>query len=602
MIKPESIKKLKESIEILEVVSRYLPNLKRSGKNYFALCPFHSERTPSFSIAPDKNLIHCFGCGYTADIIKFVQDMEHINYYQAVERIASYINFKLEYADTEEYKKFEEKQKEINVITELLTDVCDVYHDLLLNSDLGLFARNYLVARGIKLDTIKEFKIGFAPDGNYISKNFDKIHKFRQKGYDLSTFYKAGIINFKQDQQNPLGKYDHPYDYFRNRIIFPIFNFNGKVIGFGGRILPEGLTDKDIPVYLNSPETVVFNKRKSLYGLYQAREYIKKERSVYLVEGYMDVLLLFQEGIKPVVAPLGTALTEEQVMLLKRFPLKTIYLMFDPDEAGVEATFSAAKTIFSAGEYPYVVALDEKIDPDEYILKYGKEKIEFLIQNSVSVIKFIADKYKVAKTFSVSDKVSLLKKFTELINVISDPVVKSEVIKEVSNELKIDENVVRSYQKKHFQKKDEVISFEQLINNRPYSCEEELLRICVHYPEFINKIDEEIFSHNEKYLDIFKKLKSIYLVSNDINEILSHLDESGKNLILRIAFDEKPDSSCLEEKYEILCSEILKVKYKNKYETLKSIVKEMLDGKQSFNLHVFNEFKQVIEILKVQNK
>ncbi|MCX7910068.1 MAG: DNA primase [Endomicrobia bacterium] len=605
MIKPESIKKLKESVDIIEVISKYIPNLKRSGKNYFTLCPFHSEKTPSFSIAPDKNLIHCFGCGYTADIIKFVQDIEHIGYYDAVEKIASQINFKLEYVDAEEYKAVKEKYNEISFLTEVLTDVADVYHEILLNSSEAISARNYLISRGLKIETIKEFKIGFAPDGNYISKNYTSIPQFKNKKYDLSILYKAGIVNFKQDEKkSSLERYDYPYDCFRNRIIFPIFNFNGKVIGFGGRILPEGVVDKEIPVYINSAETVVFNKGSVLYGLYQAKEYIKKEKRVYIVEGYMDVLLLHQEGIKPVVAPLGTALTEKQLKLLKRFPLEAIYLLFDPDEAGVEATFLAAKAIFSSGEYPYVVTLEEELDPDEYILKYGKEKFNSIVENSTTVVKYIVDNYIKRKKgpFSIQDKISLLRKFIELIDTVLSPVIRSEIIKEIATELKIDESVIRSEQKKFAQKKDSKFYYEELINNRPYTCEEELLRICIHYPEFIEKVDEEIFSHNEDYLDIFKKLKSIYLSSRDINEVLTNLNETNKNLILRIAFDEKPDSSCLDEKYEMLCCEILKVKYKKRYDTLKIVVSEMLEGKQSFNPQIFNEFKQVIEILKIGHK
>ncbi|MCS7231581.1 MAG: DNA primase [Elusimicrobiota bacterium] len=605
MIKLESIKRLKENVDIVEVVKNYIPNLKRSGKNYFALCPFHSEKTPSFSVAPDKNLIHCFGCGYTADIIKFVQDIEHIGYYDAVEKIASQINFKLEYVNAEEYKASKEKYNEISFLTEVLTDVADVYHEILLNSSEAIPARNYLISRGLKIETIKEFKIGFAPDGNYISKNYMSIPQFKNKKYDLSILYKVGVINFKQDEKrDSLEKYDHPYDCFRNRIIFPIFNFNGKVIGFGGRILPQAVVDTDIPVYINSAETVVFNKGSVLYGLYQAKEYIKKEKRVYIVEGYMDVLLLHQEGIKNVVAPLGTALTEKQLKLLKRFPLEGVYLLFDPDEAGVEATFLAAKTILSGGEYPYVVTLEEELDPDEYILKYGKDKFNSMVENSTSIVKFIVENYikRKKKSLSINDKISLLRKFMELIEVVTDPLISSEIIKEIAYELKIDESVIRSEQKRFVQKKDNKSYYEELINNKPYTCEEELLRICIHYPEFIEKIDEEIFSHNEDYLNIFKNLKSIYLSSRDINEVLANLNETSRNLVLRIVFDEKPDDSCLDEKYEMLCCEILKVKYKKRYDTLKIIVSEMLEGKQSFNPQIFNEFKQVIEILKIGHK
>lgn len=606
MIKLESIKKLKESVDIIEIVNKYIPSLKRSGKNYFALCPFHSEKTPSFSIAPDKELIHCFGCGYTADIIKFVQDMEHINYYQAVEKIASLVNFKLEYINDKEYQEHKERYNEINLLTNLLTEIAEIYHEILLNSDEALPARNYLLSRGIKIETIKEFKIGFAPDDNYISKNYTKILQSKNKNYDLAALYKAGIINFKQEQKssNSLEKYDHPYDYFRNRIMFPIFNFNGKVVGFGGRILPERLIDRDIPVYLNSAENILFNKGSILFGLYQAKEHIRKEKKVVVVEGYMDVLLLSQEGIKVVVAPLGTVLTQHQVNLLKKFHLERIYLLFDPDDAGVEAAFSASKNILEASEYPYVVKLDEEIDPDEYILKHGKEKMTSLIEGSTSIVKFIVDKYgyKEKSKLSVADKISLLKKFIELINVVTNPVIKSELIKEVAEELRIDENVVRTECKRSIQKRNNLSSFENLVNNRPYTCEEELLRICVHYPEFMEKLDEEIFSHDENYLDIFKKLKSIYLVSRDINEVLMSLNEANKDLVLKLVFDEKPPLDSLEKRYEMLCCEILRVKYKKRLKELKPIIDEMLEESKNIDIQILNEYKQILEILKTNHR
>lgn len=602
MIKTESIKKLKESVDIVEVVSRYIPNLKRSGKNYFALCPFHSEKTPSFSIAPDKDLIHCFGCGYTADIIKFVQDMEHISYYQAVEKIASLVNFKLEYTDVQEYQESKERYNEISLLTSLLTDVAEIYHEILLNSKEALPARNYLISRGVKIETIREFKIGFAPEGNYISNNYIKILQTKNKNYDLSSLYKAGIINFKQQQENTrsLEKYEHPYDYFRGRIMFPIFNLNGKVIGFGGRILPEKAIDKDIPVYLNSAENILFNKGSTLFGLYQAKENIRKEKKVIIVEGYMDVLLLHQEGIKIAVAPLGTAFTEHQMKLLKRFSLEQIYLLFDPDESGTEATFSASKNILAAGDYPYVVQLDEEVDPDEYVLKYGKEKMLLLIEKSTSIVKFVVNKCFKKRSLSVTDKLSLLKKFIELINQTSNPVVKSELIKEVAEELKIDESIIRRECKKGTQIKSDFLSFEKLISNRPYTCEEELLRICVHYPEFIDKVDEDIFSHDENYSVIFKKLKDIYLVSRDINEVLNDLDEANKNLLLRLIFDEKPPLDSLDKKYETLCYEIFKVKCKKRLKELKPVVDEMLEENKDINLQILNEYKQILEILKTR--
>jgi DNA primase len=602
MIKQESIKKLKEKVDTLAIVQQYLPNLKRSGKNYFALCPFHSERTPSFSVAPDKGIIHCFGCGYTADIIKFVQDMEHISYVEAVEKIANKMSFALEYVDAEQQRMLKEKYDEQKVLLDLLTNLAEVYHNILLNEKIASEARNYLASRGIKLETIKQFKLGFAPDGNFISRNYKDIKEL--KDFDLSTLHKAGVISFKTDEDNDsLKKYEHPFDYFRNRIMFPIFNISSKVVSFGGRILPGMSTALDIPVYLNGPQTLVFNKGNFLYGIYQAKDYIVREKSVIFVEGYMDVIVLFQEGIKNVVAPLGTALTEQQVKLCKRFldiSCGGIYILFDPDEAGAKATISASQVVFSSNGYPQIVMLDENIDPDEYILKYGCEKFKKLISESCSVVKFVVRNYLKREnvgdinSIDIREKIKLLKELLELSPHISNPLVKSEFIKEISQELKVDERIIRSEQLK-FYRPNGYEKLENILEKRPYTCEEELLWICIHYPELINEIEEELFAHDNKYYEIFKKLKQ----NKNITEIIESLESPLKELVIRMVYDEKNIGDSVEEKVKQLYSEIYRIKYIKRYKELKPIVEDMLNEKIPLDCGIVNEFKQIVEILKL---
>jgi DNA primase len=604
MIKPESIKKLKEAVDIVEVVREYIPNLKRVGRNFFALCPFHSEKTPSFSVSPQHNFVHCFGCKYTADAIKFVQDIEHVNYYEAVEKLAKKYNVQIEYIDDEQRKILKEKYDEIKLLTDLLTDVAEVYHELLLNSEEAAEARRYLVSRSVKHETVLKFKLGFAPAGDYIAKNYKSIPRLAK--YDLLSLHKAGIINFSSFQSG-LDKYEYVYDYFKDRIVFPIFNLGGKVVGFGGRIIPSKkplYSDGDKPpVYINSPETPVFHKGNVLYGLFQSKEHIVKEKTVCVVEGYMDVLILFQEGIKTVVAPLGTALTEQQAKLLTRFADK-IYLLFDPDEAGVEATLSAAKSVFSAGGYPYAVVIEQK-DPDEYILQYGAEHVKDLITNSISVIKHVVHYYfKEKSQLSISEKISLLNKFMDIINVVTNPVVKSELIKEISSELKIDEQIIRSEHKKYNKIYAKTIDkIQSVISNRPYTAEEELLWICVHYPEMISEISEEVFSHDNVYLEVFRTLRDYYLTSKDIDELISRLESPAKDIVIRLVFDsERNFGSSLEEKIQELFTEIFRIKMKKRYLELKPIVEEMLQEKVPLDPQIVNEFKQIVETLKLSRR
>lgn len=599
MIKKESIKKLKEIVDMVEIVQQYLPNLKRSGKNYFALCPFHSERTPSFSVAPDKGLIHCFGCGYTADIFKFVSDIEHITYYESVEKIAKKVNFQLEYTTAEEQQELKKQYEETRALTEILTAIAEVYHRILLTEDFALPARNYLVSRGVKVDTIVKFKIGFAPPDNYICKNYKQLPELKNKDCDLSTLYKIGVINFYTDEKGNKD-YDRPYDWFRNRIVFPIFNFAGKVVGFGGRILPNSMNYENVnaPVYINTPETQLFNKGNNLYGLFQAKEYITQQKSVCIVEGYMDVIVLFQEGINTVVAPLGTALTEQQVKLIKRFPVEKIYLLFDPDDAGVEATIAASRTIFSCGCYPLVVELDEEKDPDEYVLQNGVEKLKDLFNSAVSVVKYVVAKNSKGRVLTAVEKLPLLKKLLELSVNIQHPVIKSEIIKEISQELKIDETVVRSEHKK-LAKKQPVLELEKIAATRPYSCEEELLWICIHYPEVVEDIEEEVFSHDEQYYLMFKKIKECHLNNKDIFELITLLEPPMRDIMIRLIFEDKKMVTSVEEKIKLLHQEIYKKKIKKRYTELKYTVEEMLQGKIEYNPAIINEYKQTIEILKL---
>jgi DNA primase len=603
MIKPESIKKLKEVVDIVEVVREYVPNMKHVGRNYFILCPFHSEKTPSFSISPQHNFVHCFGCNYNADAIKFVQDMEHVSYHEAVEKLAKKFNVQIEYIDEKQQKILKERYDEAQMLTELLADIAEVYHETLLNSEESAEARKYLVSRGVKQETVLKFKLGYAPSNDFISKNYKSIP--RLKKYDLLSLHKAGIINFSS-KHNGLEKYDYSYDYFKDRIIFPVFNLNGKVVGFGSRIIPYKNTfrqdgDKP-PVYINSPETPVFHKGNVLYGLFQSKEFITKEKSVCVVEGYMDVLILFQEGIKTVVAPLGTAFTEQQAKILKRF-CERIYLLFDPDDAGVEATISAAKSVFSVGGYPQVVQIEQK-DPDEYILQNGLEHVKNLITNSVSVVKYIVQHYfKNKPQMSVIDKISLLNKFIDIINVVSNPVIKSELIKEISSELRIDEQVIRSEQRKYnkYTKSNEI----QTGSNKPYTPEEELLWICVHHPEIIKEVEEDVFSHNNIYLEIFRVLKTHYSSTKDINEIITKLESPSKDIVIKLIFDtdrKVKTTSSLEQRVKELFTEVYRVKIKKRYYELKPIVEEMLQEKSVLNPQIINEFKQIVETLKLARR
>jgi len=592
MIKQDSVIALKEKVDVLEIVKEYFPNLRRRGRNYFVHCPFHNERTASFSISPDKKIVHCFGCGYNGDIIKFVQDMEHITYFDAVEKIAKKINFKLEYTHVDK-----EKYNEKKLLLEVLEEISLFYHEILLKDKDAGTARKYLALRGIRPETIEKFRLGFAPEGNYISTKFKK--------YDLATLYKAGVINFYQpeNEKDLNKKYDRPYDYFRGRIIFPVFNIYGQVVSFGGRILPESISSlKDVPPYLNGPETVVFNKGNNLYGLFQGKDEIIKKQVVNIVEGYMDVLILHQENFVNTVAPLGTALTEAQVRILKRFT-ENVCIIFDPDQSGRLATISAASTIYKCDMFPQTILLPENVDPDEYILNHGGKKFQELLLKPQSVIKFIIDHYlkilekQDIKTLSTKEKISVLKKIVEIITVITNPIVKSDAIKETSERLEVSEEILRAEMKKNFKKsyKNKEETFD--LNKKPYSCEEELLYLCIHNPQILSEVPCEVFEHNLEYLQIFKKIKEVFTSKNDISQVIEELPSPLKEKVIHMVFDYKGDEDHVEQKVIQLYEDIAKAKNMKRYKELKPIVTKMLEG-EHIDQQVINEFKQLVEILK----
>jgi DNA primase len=593
MIKQESILALKENVDIVEIVKEYFPNIKRRGRNYFIHCPFHSERTASFSISPDKKIVHCFGCGYNGDIIKFVQDIEHISYIDAVEKIAKKINFKLEYSFVDE-----EKYNEKKVLLEVLNEISLLYHEILLKDKVAFKARKYLASRGIKPQTIEKFRIGFAPEGNYLTTNFKK--------YDLSTLYKAGVINFYQpeNEKDVTKKYDHPYDYFQGRIIFPVYNISGQVISFGGRILPDSTPlSKNVPSYLNGPETLVFSKGNNLYGLFQGKDEIVKKQVVNIVEGYMDVLVLHQENFSNTVAPLGTALTETQVRILKRFT-ENVCIIFDPDQSGRNATISAAETIYKCDMFPQTVLLPQEMDPDEYLLSYGKEKFQELLSCPQTVIKFAVNHYlKVlekedVKILSTKEKITLLKRIIEIIAVITNPVAKSDAIKETSELLDVNEEILRAELKKRLKKNVSQEDQGDDITQRPNSCEEELLCLCIHNPHILSEVPEEVFDHDLEYLHIFKKVKEVFSVSNDISQVIEELQSPLKEKVVRMVFNfKKEDEIDLEQKITKLYEDITRTKNLKRYKELKPLVAKMLEG-GDVDQQIINEFKQLVEILK----
>ncbi|GAB4535096.1 MAG: DNA primase [Thermodesulfovibrionia bacterium] len=353
------LEEIKSRIDIVEFISQYV-TLKRAGQNLKALCPFHSEKTPSFIVSPSKQIYHCFGCGEGGDIFTFLMKHDGISYREAIMELAKRAGVELR--DDRGKAESVEKGQFLNINKDALT----FFQDSLIKNKKAI---DYLKARGIDKRWIGAFSIGYAPD------SWDSlINYLRKRGYKVELMKKAGLVT-----EGTKGYYGT----FRNRIIFPIFDLKGGVIGFGARAI-----DDSTPKYLNSPETPVFNKGKVLYGLNIARESIKRMGYILIMEGYIDVITSHIHGFSNAVAPLGTALTEEHGRLIKRFTDEAI-VVFDSDEAGIKAGRNAAAILFSAGVNVRMLSLPKDEDPDSFLRDNGPRAFEELLRNPVSIVDFL---------------------------------------------------------------------------------------------------------------------------------------------------------------------------------------------------------------------
>lgn len=393
----EVIDQIRRHFDIVDVVGKYV-QLKKSGRNYFGLCPFHSEKTPSFSVAPDKQIYHCFGCGAGGDSIKFVMDVEKLTFVEAVEQLAEEAGIIL----PEEEREFTPEEQERSRILQALDLAAKLYHHVLMNTSHGQMGKAYLVRRQIGPETAQIFQLGFAP------RSYDFLLRFLTKrGFSPPLLEKAGLIT-RRDSSNLY------YDIFRGRLMFPIHDSQGRVIAFGARSFDANSKAK----YLNSPETPLFHKRKYLYNFHRARTQIRKEQQVILTEGYMDVISLWQSGIHTAVATLGTSLSDEQARLLKR-NTNTLILCYDSDNAGQTAATKAIQLLKPHDVTVKVAQMPLGYDPDDYIRRHGGNAFrENVLADSLSAVAFTLEQLK--KDYQLKDEDDRIKYISKAVEVISD--------------------------------------------------------------------------------------------------------------------------------------------------------------------------------------
>ncbi|MFX0549200.1 DNA primase [Hathewaya histolytica] len=415
LIQEDIIEKIKEENDIVDIISESI-RLKRAGRNYIGLCPFHHEKTPSFTVSQDKQIFKCFGCGEAGNVITFLMKTKNLSFPEACEVLADRANIQISFSNGGEVKNTNKKLYDINV------ESARYFFQNLKNNKRII---SYLNERGLSGKTIAKFGLGYSKD------SWSSLYEhLKGKGYSESDIYSLGLIIKSKNNKF--------FDRFRNRVIFPVFNATGKVIGFGGRVL-----DDSKPKYLNSPESKVFNKGTNLYGLNFAIKN-NSERSLIIVEGYMDCISLHQAGITNVVASLGTALTTGQAKLMKKYADK-IYIAYDADVAGETATLRGLDILLNEGFSIKVVHIPEGKDPDDYVGRHGKEGFLELIQNSIPLVQYKIDKAKEKTNFKDEKSLSnFIKEISEiLINL--DPVERNLYIKKIADETYISEDAIYDF-------------------------------------------------------------------------------------------------------------------------------------------------------------
>ena len=422
-ISENKIEEIRSAASIVDVISGYV-QLRKRGKNFLGLCPFHSEKTPSFTVSEEKQIFHCFGCHTGGNVFKFLMEYEKISFVEAVQELAEELGIPLEFDQQES----DERQSEQEILYDINTEAARYFSHNLLNSDEGEIALNYFQNRKIKPTTMRAFGLGYAVNG------WDNLlHYLQEKKVDIEKALALGLIG--QSKEGRL------YDKFSSRIIFPIFSPNGRVVAFAGRILEN---KEGTAKYLNSPESLIYTKGRILYGLSHAKDEIRRLDKAILVEGYMDLISLYQSGIKNVVAVSGTALTEEQVQLLSRYT-KNVVLLFDADTAGIKAAMRSIELLLKRDFEIKIVSLPQGEDPDSYVNNYGKEKFDEMVKSAKNFLEYQSEYYESLGMFEDPAKTTeAIRDLVRPLALISDELKVNILIKNIAKKFNLREKLIES--------------------------------------------------------------------------------------------------------------------------------------------------------------
>ncbi len=554
MIPQSFIEEVQKRTDLAELIASYIP-LKKRGRNLKALCPFHHEKTPSFFVSPEKQIFHCFGCGQGGGAIQFLMLYEKVNFPEAVEILAKRLGLSIPY-------KKEEKNK-LNLY-EAVSEACSFFHKTLLEDKSAEGVRIYLKERGIDLETIRHFRIGYASGRNTL------LDYLRKKGFTLEVLEKASLIVAKEEGFR---------DLFWDRIIFPIFDVRARVIAFGARLWKDV---ESAPKYINSLEGPLYSKREHLFGLHLTKEEIVKKDSAVVVEGYLDMIIPYMRGITNIVASLGTALTLEQIQLIKRYT-SNIFLVFDSDKAGELATLRALDLLLENNLNVEILTLPEGYDPDALVRKKGKGFFLELLSKKIDFfdykLNFLKRSYNLE---SIEGKTKVATQMLSTINKLKSEVEKYEYIKRLAEVLKIKEEILLS-EARQLSKRDD-FSFQSNTNR--------LINAQTVLPLAEKIIFKFMLNHERAFLLVKRNLKEEDFISplgrRIINCLFQNLslekgiscaktingieDKEINSVLSRILIDEDIPED--KELFKSSLSKLLQNRTKNLKEKLKAEIKE----------------------------
>ncbi len=607
---PESkIEEIRESVDIVDVISPHV-QLRKRGKNFIGLCPFHSEKTPSFTVSEEKQIFHCFGCHTGGNVFKFLTEFHKISFVEAVQELAEQQGISIEF-DKQEYT---EQQSEQEVLYDINTEAARYFLNNLLNDDEAEFARKYLQERNIKTQTLRSFGLGYALRG---WENF--ISYAKSKNLNLDKCAQLGLIGKTSE-----GKL---YDKLPGRLIFPIFSPNGRVVAFAGRVLDPKDTGAK---YINSPESLIYIKGRILYGLSFAKDDIRRLDKAIIVEGYMDLISLYQSGIKNVVAVSGTALTDDQAQLLSRYT-KNVVLLFDADVAGIKASMRSIEILLKRDMEVKIVSLPKGEDPDTFVNRFGKDEFEELIKRAENFLEYESKYYASQGKFDdPATAAEAIRDLVKPISYISDELKRSLLIRNIAKRFNLREKLLESEldkqtkQVKRFEKTGDrvmqnrktketsqvLIDASADISPAMYKLEKEILKLLF---EADRPVAELIFTylHSEDFsnpinCELFELVKDEF--ENDENFSTSGLvnvlrDETKEKYIRELTFDKYTVSSSWEDRFPSITEEMTLLKLAK--DTVMKFVIERIEKRIQSNrreIELTEDESKLLELMKSNNE